>query len=291
MNNPSAQIYDQGYRGYHGSRTGVAGAIRALVKQSLRHAVGLGRSARHKILPVAIVLMAYTPAVVFIGLAALIPVESSDEFLPTYAQYYGFVVATIYLLAGLVSPELLCADRRNGLLGVYLASPLTRVTYLGGKALAVFLMLLLVTLGPPLLMLIAFTLQDIGPDGFGGWLTTLLQILASSAVIGVAYTAISLAVAAATDRLAIATATIMAIIPGSGIFTDRLVLDADLSPHFRLVNLLFLPRALVFRIFGESDGWPVSENPTWTLWAAWLTIVGSAVVWVLYRYRTLLVTK
>jgi len=287
----TAQIYDQGYRTYDGPRTGVPGAIRAVVKQSLRHSLGLGRSAVHKILPLAIVMMAYIPAVVFVGLAVLIPVDVSHRFLPSYAQYYGFVAATIYLLAGLVGPELLCADRRTGMLGVYLASPLSRNTYLISKALSVFIMLLLVTLGPPVLMLIAFSLQDVGPNGFVDWISTFVKIVIASAVVGVFYTAVSLAVAAFTDRRAMASATIMAIIPGSGIFTDRLVLDADLSPWFRMANLLFLPRAIVFRVFRESEGWPAYQNSTLSLWTAFAVIVGSCVLLIWYRYRTLLVTK
>jgi hypothetical protein len=284
-----AQIFDRGYRRYRGERTGVQGAIKALVKQSLRHALGLGRAARYKVVAASIVIMAYLPAAVFVGIAALVPVDT-EEFLPTYAEYYGFVSATIYLLAGFASPELLCRDRRTGLLGVYLTSPLSRPTYLLGKAISVFLMLLLVTLGPPLLMLIAFTLQDMGPDGFVAWITLFGLIVASSAIIGVLYTAVSLAISATTDRITVATATILAVVPGSAIVTDALV-DEGLSPHLRLVNLLFLPRAVVFRIHSESGGWPASENPSWTLWlalAAW-TLVG--VSWIWYRYRSLLVRR
>ena len=285
-----AQIFDRGYRRYAGERTGMAGAVRTLVRHSLRHALGLGRAARFKIVPVGVILMAYLPAFVFIGAAALIPVNTED-FLPTYAGYYGFVAATIYLLAGFVSPELLCADRRTGLLGVYLASPLNRPFYLIGKAIAVFILLLAVTLGPPLLMLIAFSLQNLGPDGFGNWIETLVKILISSAVLGILYTAVSMAIAATTDRIAVATATTLAIIPGSAIVTDVLVGEADVDPAFRLANLLFLPRALIFRIHGESGGWPTGENPTWTLTLAWLLWTGAAVGWIWFRYRRLLVRR
>lgn len=285
-----AQIFDQGYRRYTGPRTGMPGSMRTLVKHSLRHAMGLGRAARYKVIPLSIIGMAYLPAAVFIGLAALIPVDT-EQFLPTYAEYYGFVSATIYLLAGFVSPELLCADRRTGLLGVYLASPLDRPNYLIGKAISVFILLLAVTLGPPLLMLIAFSLQNMGPDGFGEWLATFLQIIVSSAVLGGLYTAIGLAVSAATDRISVATATILALIPGSAIVTDIMVGEADLDPTFRLANLLFLPRALIFRIHGEIGGWPSSQNPTWTLWLAWGAWVLASIGWIWYRYRRLLVRR
>jgi ABC-2 type transport system permease protein len=285
-----ARIFDRGYRRYDGHRTGLTGAIRTLVKHSLRHALGIGRSTRYKVIPVTVVVMAYLPAAAFVGVAALLPV-STDDVLPTYAEYYGFVSATIYLLAGFVSPELLCSDRRNGLLGVYLASPLNRPNYLLGKAIAVLGLLLLVTLGPPLVMLIAFTLQDLGPDGFVEWILAFGRILASSLLIGVLYTAVSLAIAASTDRVVVATATVLALIPGSGIVTDILVNEASLAPEIRLANVMFLPRALVFRIHGETGGWPASHNPTWTLWVAWAAWTLAAVTWILYRYRTLLVRR
>lgn len=285
-----ARIYDRGYRRYDGERTGLTGAQRSLVRHSLRHALGLGRATRYKVIPVLVVLMAYVPATVFVGAAALIPINTED-FLPTYAEYYGFVAATIYLLAGFVSPELLCSDRRTGLLGVYLAAPLTRPTYLLGKGIAVLLLLLLVTLGPPLLMLVAFSLQNMGPDGFVEWIEVFGQIVVSSLVMGVMYTAISLAVAATTDRITVATATTMALIPGSGIITDIMANEAGLDPSIRLANLLFLPRALIFRIHDESGGWPAVDNPTWTLWLAWAAWTVGSLAWVWYRYRRLLVRR
>lgn len=283
-------IHDQGFRRYEGSRTGVAGAVRSLVVHSIRQSLGLGRSARYKLVPLPILAMAFIPAVGLVAMAALLPV-GTEEFLPTYAEYYGLVAATIYLFAGLIAPELLCTDQRTGMLGVYLASPLDRLRYLLAKALAVFLLLLFITLGPPLLMLIAFSLQNLGPDGFTAWVKVFLQIVASSAVVGVLYGAVGMAISASTDRRVVASAAILSVIPGSAIVTDILVGDGDLTPWLRLLNVMFLPRAIVFRIHGERGGWPVSENPTWSLWlafAAWLVVCAT---WIWYRYRRLLVRR
>lgn len=285
-----AQIFDRGYRRYDGPRTGMQGSIQTLVRHSLRHALGLGRSARYKLIPFAVIIMAYLPAAVFVGVAALIPANTED-FLPSYADYYSFIAATIYLLAGFVGPELLCSDRRTGLLGVYLASPLDRPNYLLGKAISVFLLLLLVTLGPPLLMLIAFSLQNMGPDGFVEWIKLFGRILLSSAVIGAMYTALSLAVSSTTDRISVATATILAMIPGSAVVASVIVEVSDISNHVRLADLLVLPHALVFRIHDERGPWVASENPTWTLWAAWLFWTLGSMAWIWYRYRKLLVRR
>ena len=287
-----AHIYDRGYRKYEGERTGVRGAMRSLVSHSAAHALGLRRTARFKVIPVLIIVAAYLPAAVFIGIAALIPGEDIEEaFLPTYAGYYGYVIAAIYLFAGFITPELLAPDRRSGMLGVYLASPLNRATYLLGKAIAVVLLLLIVTFGPPMLMLIAFSLENSGPDGFVEWIKVFGQIFAGSAAMGVIFASIGLAISASTDRVVVATATILAALPASAIATDVLVDVADLTPHLRLANLPNLPREIIFRIHGERGLWGATANPTWTVYlagAAW-SLASIAFVW--FRYRRLLVRR
>lgn len=286
-----AQIFDRGYRKYDGERTGLMGALRTLVRHSIGHALGLRRSARYKVVPVLIIVAAYLPATVFVGIAALLPDDLEEGFLPTYAGYYGFVIAAIYLLAGFVTPELLCPDRRTGMLGVYLASPLNRPTYLIGKGLAVLVLLMIVTVGPPLLMLIAFSLESSGPDGVVDWIRVFLRILAGSLVMGVLFTAIGLAISATTDRVVVATATVLALMPASAVATDLLVDFAELTPHLRLANLPNLPRELIFRIHGERGLWGTNTNPTWTLWLAFAAWTSAALGFIWVNYRRLLVRR
>ncbi len=287
-----AQIYDRGYRKYDGERTGVKGAMRSLISHSAAHALGLRRTARFKVIPVLIIVSAYLPAAVFVGVAALIPGDELEEaFLPTYAGYYGFVIAAIYLFAGFITPELLAPDRRSGMLGVYLASPLNRATYLLGKAIAVLLLLLIVTFGPPMLMLIAFSLENSGPDGFVEWIKVFGQILAGSAAMGVIFASIGLAISASTDRVVVATATILAALPASAIATDVLVDVADLTPYLRLANLPNLPREIIFRIHGERGLWGATDNPTWTVYLAGVAWCAASLAFVWFRYRRLLVRR
>jgi len=290
IGNERARIYDQGFRRFHGSRTGTTGAMVSLIKHSLRQSLGIGRSARYKLVPLPIIFMAFVPAIGLVAVAALIPV-GTEEFLPSYAEYYALVVAALYLFAGLICPELLCNDRRTGMLGVYLASPLDRPRYLLGKSLSVMLLLLVVTLGPPLLVLIAFTLQNEGPSGFGEWISVFFRIVASSTVVGAVYGAVGLAISASTDRRVVATATILSVIPGSAIVTDILVGDGGMSTSLRLANIMFLPRALVHRIHEEPGGWPLAENPTWTLWLAFIGWLALSAGWIWYCYRELVVQR
>lgn len=286
-----AQIFDQGYRTYDGPRTGTKGAVRSLIVHSLRSSLGLGRKARHKIVPVLTIVISYLPAIIFLGIAALIDSDAAADDANYYGYYDGIVSIAVVLMVAFVVPQLLCTDRRTGLLGVYLASPLNRPTYLLGKAIAALVMMLFVTLGPPLLVLIGYTLQSVGPDGFGNWIETVLKIFLASFIMGTFLTSIGLAISATTDRWATAMATIIGILIASGVITSVLTDEADFSSSIRLANFAALPQALIHRIFGDEGFWTYADNPTWTLWVAivgWST-VSLSFVWA--RYRTLLVRR
>ncbi len=288
-----AQIFDQGYRRYEGKRTGVIGALKSLVWATTRQALAIRRIWWNKIIPALVIFFAFVPAIVFVGLAALLPEDFRSE-LPSYPEYYGFVVAAIFLIAAFTSAVVLCEDRRTGMLGVYLASPLDRRTYLLGKAIGFFLILLTVTIGPILLMLIAYSLQNIGPDGFIEWIETLAKIVISGTAFGLVFAAPSLAVASTTDRWVVATATNAAMFPASAIVSDLLVGEGDLSPHLRLLNIPGLARELTFRIHDtptSTNLWSRFDNPTWTLLLAavgWV-VISLGVVWM--NYRRLLVRR
>lgn len=283
-----AQIFDRGYRSYSGVRTGVRGAVKTVVGQSVRAVLGMGRSARHKIIPVAVILMTFVPAIVFVGLAALLPDELGDDFLPTYAEYYGLIITALFLFAAFVAPELLCTDRRSGMLGVYLASPLDRTTYLLAKLLSVMAILAIVTIGPPLLLLIALSLEGSGPEGWVNFFEALGRILLSGVMISLFFSTLSMAVSATTDRKGAATATTLGVLVGSAVVGNTLV-EFDYSPKYRLMDLLGLPSELAFRIHDEAGNWrDISSS------LVWLTVVGIILAcagWVWLRYRSLLVRR
>jgi len=286
-----ARIHERGYRTYDGERTGVLGAVRALVVNSAQRALGLGRPVRHKVMPAAVMIMAYLPGAAFVGAAALIPGELEDEFLPSYADYYGFISAALFLFAAFVAPELLSTDRRTGMLGVYLASPLDRRTYLLAKAIAVFGLLSIVTLGPPLLLLIALSLEGSGPDSWTEGLRLAVRIFASSMVMSAVFAAVSLAVSATTERQIAATATIIGLLVGTTALASILEEGADLPDSIRLISLIGVPVELNYRIHGELGEWRVDEVPTWSLWLAVFVVVTGSTIWIWDRYRRLVVRR
>ncbi len=284
-----ARILDRGYRRYDGPRLGVRGAVRSLAWHSALRALGLRRTFWAKLLPLASVGIAYVPALVFVGIAALLPAELTEGggVLPGYADYYGFISAAIVLFVALVGPEVLCPDRRNRMLGLYLASPLTRDSYLVAKVLAVVPVLALVTLGPPLLLLVGLTFAEAGPADFGEFLTVLARITAGGLVVSAAYTAVSLAAASLTERRAVASAGVILVLLVSGVATAALVATGA-AERILLLNLSVVPFELVQRIYGQAGQIDVSTAELVVANLAWT--VGAGVL-LRSRYHRLRITR
>ncbi|WP_423918287.1 ABC transporter permease [Candidatus Poriferisodalis sp.] len=293
----AAQILDQRYRPYSGPRRGLAGAMRAVVGSSFRFTLGFGRPARHKFLPWLAVVIALVPAIVFVGIATVIDVDMiSEQILPDYHQYYGLIQAALFFYCGIVVPEILVADRRNGMLPLYLSTPLRLWSYLVSKSVAVAVTLAVITIGPLLFLLIAYTVEGSGPDGLGDWLIVLVRILGSGIAIAATITAASLAISSLTDRRAFAVIGVVLLLLGSNLVTSVLVETAELDARVYAFNLGEIGAALKDRIYGVgpppplgagegSPGQRLSELSTIfvvAVNAAWVA-AGAAVVW--WRYR------
>jgi ABC-type transport system involved in multi-copper enzyme maturation permease subunit len=168
----------------------------------------------------------------------------------------------------------LCTDRRSGMLGVYLASPLDRDTYLLGKALAIASVLAVVCVGPPLLMLIANILQNQGPTGFGDIALTTLRVLVAGGAVTLLYTGITMGAASLTDRKAIATAAIILLFLVTLVVAGSLGATGSatqISPGFQAVAPTLLSLEVAVRVHGESSNvMPgASSFAVWAAWAAW----------------------
>lgn len=285
----AGRIYEGGYRKYDGERLGPSAAVLSVMRQTIQRVLGLRRPARSKVLPFLSVILAYLPALVFVGVVALLPKQVNEDFLPDYSHYYGFITAAILLFVIFTAPEALCPDRRSRVLSLYLAAPLTRTTYLLAKAAAVATVLTFVTLGPPLLLLIGRALQGQGPDGPIGFLTVFARIAGAGLVMAAFYTAVSMAVASLTDRRAFAAGGTLLAIIGTSIMAGILVEALKLSESFYLANLNVPPLELVARIFGEPG--ELGHVDTWLVAAAvaaW-TAAGFGLAW--WRYQRLRVTR
>lgn len=288
---PSARILDVGYRPYDGPRRGLAHAVVALALHTAQRVLGLKRDLRHKVLPAFALFLSFAPALVFIGMAAFLPESLIQEgILPTYGEYYGFVGSALLIFAALVSPEALCTDRRTGMLGLYLASPLDRLRYLAGKAGAVGGVMSAMTIGPLALLLVAYTLEGAGPDGVGGFAALAGRILLAGTLVAAYFTSVSMAIAAATRRRAVASAAIVLVLMVSAGVTNLLIDERDMADALALANLIELPFDAAQRALSdpvESDAALSRVRGELVLGAtvAWTAVAAAATWWQYRRMR------
>jgi ABC-2 type transport system permease protein len=280
-----ARLFGLGYRRYEGERRPPASAVLTLAVFTIRRVLGLGRPARHKVLPAITLAIAYVPALVSVAVSALLDNVLEEELI-TYGEYMFIISSALALFAALVAPEALCPDRRSGMLGLYLAGPLDRSRYVAAKAAAVVAVMLAITLGPLLFMLAAFVVAGYGPTA-GETPGLLLRILVVGAVTALAYAAVSLAVASFTARRAAAAVGVVLLLFVPVIIARSAIESADAPDALDLLSLPFVLGELSYRVLAEEhyEGAPIEELRTWALWAgaaAWIA-AGALVCWLRYR--------
>ena len=292
----SAQVHDLGYREYDGVRAGVRHAMTSLGVHAGQRVLGLKRSARHKILPAIVLVIAFIPAIVFVGMAAFLPESTiiEDEILPTYADYYGFIQFTaIFLFASFVAPEAICTDRRTGMMALYLASPLNRTTYIVSKVAAVMVVLLTITLLPLVFLLAAYSLAGSGPDGIGEFVEVLVRISAAGLLVGAYFAALTSAVSSTTPRRGIASAAIVMTLFVPLFVTAAILESTDIADEFGLLSLFELPfRSAQWLLDGEvtpDRGLQQVSGPLALLVTIGAAAVMAAFTW--WRYQRLEVER
>ena len=287
------EVFDLGYRRYEGPREGRWRARRAVWRDGVRTSVGLGRSTGQKVLPILFIVIAFLPAVIQIVVIGFISSfaggggpDASEIF--TSRGYYDFAFFPLILLAATVAPELLCPDRRNQVITLYLVRPLTTTDYIVSRW-AAFVTTMLVVLWLPQLLVFA-TQTFVAGDTVGyvvDNLDLLPRIAASGAVFAVTLTTLVFFAASFTDRRAYAAVGMLAIVLISivvgGIMGD--VLDGAAAERAQLVSVGGL-------LFGTND-WIFGEFNHDISPAAYVAVLASLVglaglvVWDRYRRLSL----
>lgn len=142
-------IHDLGYRRYDGPRDGTATIARTLYVTGLRHAFGLGRSGKSKILPFLLLGLCTLPAAVVVGVVTLI---SLDELPIGYASYTTQTQLLVSLFAAAQAPVLFSRDLRHRSIVLYLARPLPAPVFALTRWLSLTSALLVFTLLPLLVL-------------------------------------------------------------------------------------------------------------------------------------------
>ena len=135
MTQTSGELYDLGYQHYQGPREGRMRARKAVFVDGIRTILGLGHGALAKVLPILLFGSAVAPAVILSLIASL----TGGAFnLPGHDDYYQVISVVLIIFSAIMAPELLCPDRRNGVISLYLVRPLTIADYVAGRWLAFF---------------------------------------------------------------------------------------------------------------------------------------------------------
>jgi ABC-2 type transport system permease protein len=205
MSSSDARLIDTAFIRYDGPRSGRLAAIWSLARWSAMRALGARRGWKVKVIPIALTLLAFAPALVILGLRALFGTSSITKNIITalpYSNYVATVSVIVLAFTVVITPELVCPDRRDRTLSLYFSTAVSRFDYLAGKILAA---LLLVTMAPVLLLYVGTILFAVHPLGYvqHHWLDV-PRIVGSGLIVAVFFALVGLAISSLTSRRAFA---------------------------------------------------------------------------------------
>jgi ABC-2 type transport system permease protein len=249
-------VYDRGYRPYEGAQGGRGAARFALLRATIRRALGFRRSWRQKVPPFALLSIAVVPAVVNVGVKYLTrDTPANDVEFFTYRDYVG-VSNALLLFVALTAPDIMCPDRRQRVLPLIFARPLRGVDYVAAKLGAMTAILFAFSYIPQIVLFVGQML--VSPDGALRYARANAeirwQVPLAVALLSVYYAAIGVALASLTSRRIIAGATFVGLLLVSSIVSSILVGGDDLesagnASAAALLNLASIPLILRDLIF------------------------------------------
>lgn len=258
-------VYDRGYRPYEGERGGRAASRAALFRGTVRRALGIRRTWRQKVAPFVLLAIAVVPAIVNVGVKYLTrDTPASDIDFITYREYVG-VSNTLLVFVALTAPDIMCPDRRQRVLPLLFARPLTGVDYVIAKVGAMAAILFAFSFIPQVILFLGQML--VSDDGALRYARdnaeVLWQVPAAVALLSLMYAVIGVAIASLTSRRIIAGATTIGLFLVTSITSAILVGDDEISfndgSSAALLNLAALPLHLRDVIFLGNI------NPEWAL--------------------------
>ena len=231
----NARILDRGYRKFDGKRLGVGGAIRSTAWQTTRSIFGLGRKARHKFFPMAIIGIVYLIVVINLAVVFLFG-QGTAAFLASNSWEMVAPGIVMILFAALVAPDAIVRDQKNGMFSLYMSTPLTKPTYLAAKTLSVAGSVLLITFGPGLLYLLGKTVKGMGPDGVTQWFETFGRLLLSCLLLSLFLCMFSLAFSCFTNRRAIASIVVLLAYIAPAVASAIISEETSIGKNILLLN-------------------------------------------------------
>ena len=290
-------VFDIGYQNYEGPREGRFRARYAVYKDGIKIALGLGRGSRAKVLPWmfigVLVLMGAGMAFAAITIDQLAGDGTAESVgLPSHSDYYGIASIIMFIFASISAPELLCPDRRDGVINLYLVRPITGSDYIAARWLSCITIMLAVAWLPHVILFIGLTLgaSDAVESLKDNW-TDIPKFLGAGAAIAAYSGTIAMTVAGFTTRRAYASVFMVGLFTVSTPFTFGLAqeLGGTAGKWLSMFNLSNIPMHVNDAIFDSTSdvtqGAPAGEFDTWILvsWFFLWTLLPAAILWNRYR--------
>jgi len=285
-------VYDRGYRPYEGPRGRRAAATAALYRASMRRALGLRRSWRQKVAPFVLLGIVTIPAIINVGVGYVTRERAFDRIeIVSYREYVG-VSAALLLFVAIVAPDVVCPDRRQRVLPLMFARPLTGFDYAAAKFGAIFTLLFAFSFIPQVVLFVGNMLvSDSALDYFTSHLDVLWKVPVAVLLLTAYYAIIGVAIGSLTDRRIVAGAAIIGLLLVTSITAAVLLEESEREGESMaaVINVLALPlylRDVVFlgRIARDSPLYGV-EYGAWVALALYVVILVTFAAILLRRYR------
>ena len=290
-------VFDIGYQHYDGPREGRNRARLSVFKDGLKVSLGLGRGPKSKILPWmfigVLVLVALIMALVAGGGDRLVGDGTAEALdLPSHSDFYGIASIILFVFAAISAPELLCPDRRDGVINLYLARPLTGSDYIVARWFSFFTVMLLVVWLPQIILLSGLAMGDPKPSDYltENWLD-IPRFLGAGTAIAAYTTTLAMLTAGFTTRRAYASAFLVGLFVITTPFTTGLAEEiggttGQWVSMFNLSNIPVHVNDVIFREASEVTAHaPAANFDNWILvsWFFAWTLVPAGILWSRYR--------
>jgi len=215
-------IHDLGYRHYDGVREGTATIARTLFVTGLRHAYGLGRSGKSKVMPFLLLGMSVLPALIVVGVVVLTGLSS----LPVaYADYTNQTQLLVSLFAAAQAPVLFSRDLRHRSIVLYLARPLAAPVFALVRWLSLTVAVWLFMSVPTLLLYVGAMLAGLDKSD---QTTSLLKAVVLQVLLAMLIAGITGLISSVSLRRGFAVVgSVMALIVLTGVITAVQAISAD----------------------------------------------------------------
>ncbi len=296
---PGGAVYDRGYRPYEGQRGGRGASRAALVRLSIRRALGLRRSWRQKVLPWSLLAIATIPAVINVGVKYITRnTPAADVDVITFRDYVG-VSTTLLLFIAVTAPDMVCPDRRNRVLPLIFSRPLTGNDYILAKVGALTAILFGFGFLPQVVLFVGqmLVVEEGALDFLKENAEVLWQVPVAIALFSLYWATLALALSATTTRRIVGGVALLATVFVSGTVSSILVSagGADVENLFEngslwgLLNVLEIPLRITDLVFlGHVD--PTSlvggaEGAGLGVILVYLAVVAGSLGYLVHRYR------